>query len=88
MSNSTTIMHLAEELRIIADEISYQVVDSEDGFYPRGTIIKAIEVQNRFKPKSLWVSLGNGKYMHLNGKKNLVTTHERIDGYTEVLFEA
>lgn len=89
MSVSETILNLAEELRIIADEISYQAVTSEsDDYHPRGTIIKAKEAQNRFKAKSLWVSLGDGKYRHLTGKKGLVTTFDRLDGYTEVVFEA
>lgn len=89
MSTTESILNLAEELRIIADEISYQAVTSDsDEFHPRGTIIKAKEAQNRFKSKSLWVSLGDGKYRHLTGKKGLVTTFDRLDGYTEVVFEA
>ena len=65
-------------------------VSSEDTpeYLPYGTIVKALPDQTRFKPKSMWVSLGNGKYQHLNGKKGLVTTHERLDGYTDVVFEA
>ena len=89
MPVSETILGLAEELRIIADEISYQALTSDsDEYHARGTIIKAKEAQNRFKAKSLWVSLGDGKYRHLTGKKGLVTTFDRLDGYTEVVFEA
>ena len=92
MSNQTEmILGLAEELRIIADEISYQTLTPDtdgEGYHPRGTVIKAKEAQNRFKSKSLWVSLGDGKYRHLTGKKGLVTTFDRLDGYTEVVFEA
>jgi hypothetical protein len=87
MSTTETILGLAEELRVIADEISYQAVTSDNGYHARGTIIKAKEAQNRFKAKSLWVSLGDGKYRHLTGKKGLITTFDRLDGYTEVVFE-
>jgi len=88
MSTTQTILGLAEELRIIADEISYNAFDSSSDFPKRGTIVKALPSQTRFKPKSMWVSLGNGTYKHLTGSKGLTTTHERLDGYTEVIFEA
>ena len=88
MSTTQTILGLAEELRIIADEISYNAFDSSSDFPKRGTIVKALPSQTRFKPKSMWVSLGNGTYKHLTGSKVIVTTHERLDGYTEVVFEA
>jgi hypothetical protein len=87
MSNDT-ILNLAEELRIIADEISYNAVDTSSGYPKRGTIVKALPSQTRFKPKSVWVSLGNGTYKHVTGSKGLITTHERLNGYTEVVFEA
>lgn len=87
MSNDT-ILNLAEELRIIADEISYNAVDTSSDYPKRGTIVKALPSQTRFKPKSVWVSLGNGTYKHLTGSKGLITTHERLNGYTEVVFEA
>jgi hypothetical protein len=87
MSNDT-ILNLAEELRIIADEISYNAVDTSSDYPKRGTIVKALPSQTRFKPKSVWVSLGNGTYKHLTGSKGLVTTHERLADYTEVIFEA
>ena len=87
MSNDT-ILHLAEELRILADEISYNAVDTSSDYPKRGTIVKAIASQTRFKPKSVWVSLGNGTYKHITGSKGLITTHERLNGYTEVVFEA
>jgi hypothetical protein len=87
MSNDT-ILNLAEELRIIADEISYNAVDTSSDYPKRGTIVKALPSQTRFKPKSVWVSLGNGTYKHLTGSKGLVTTHERLADYTEVVFEA
>ena len=88
MSTTQTILGLADELRIIADEISYNAFDSSNDYPKRGTIVKALPSQTRFKPKSMWVSLGNGTYKHLTGSKGLVTTHDRLDGYTEVVFEA
>jgi len=86
--STTAILNLAEELRVIADEISYNAIDTSSNYPKRGTIVKALASQTRFKPKSMWVSLGNGTYKHLTGSKGLVTTHDRLDGYTEVVFEA
>jgi hypothetical protein len=86
--SASTILNLADELRIIADEISYNALDTSSDYPKRGTIVKALASQTRFKPKSMWVSLGNGTYKHLTGSKGLVTTHDRLDGYTEVVFEA
>lgn len=87
MSTTQTILGLADELRIIADEISYNALDTSSDYPKRGTIVKALASQTRFKPKSMWVSLGNGTYKHLTGSKGLVTTHERLDGFVEVVFE-
>lgn len=87
MPNTDNLLGLAEELRIIADEISYQSVSDDDDYHPRGTILKALPNQNRFKPKSMWVSLGNGLYQHLTGSKGLVAKHDRLDGYTSVVFQ-
>jgi hypothetical protein len=86
--STNTILNLADELRVIADEISYNALDTSSDYPKRGTIVKALASQTRFKPKSMWVSLGNGTYKHLTGSKGLVTTHDRLDGYTEVVFEA
>lgn len=86
--STTAILNLADELRVIADEISYNAVDTSSDYPKRGTIVKALPSQTRFKPKSVWVSLGNGTYKHITGSKGLITTHERLDGYTEVVFEA
>ena len=88
MSTSLAILGLAEELRIIADEISYNALDTSTGYPKRGTIVKATADNGRFKDKSLWVSLGDGTYKHLTGSKGLITTHERLNGYTTVVFEA
>ena len=84
-SKAQALLNLAEELRIIADEMDTTVLSDE--YYARGVIVKAKEGNSRFKAKSLWVSLGNGNYRHLTGKKGLLTTHDRLDGYIEVLFE-
>lgn len=84
MSNATTL-NLVEELRIIADELEASLDDSTN---PAGTIVKAKPEQSRFKTSSLWVSLGNGKYKHLTGKKGLITTHERLNGYVDVVYSA
>lgn len=82
-----TIVNLAEEIRIIADELEAQASGSSE--YPqRGTIVKAKPEQNRFKPKSMWVSLGDGTYKHLTGTKGLVATHERLNGFVDTIFQA
>lgn len=82
-----TLLNLAEELRIIADELEVSA-DTTNGAYPQGTIVKAKADQTRFKPSSLWVSLGNGAYKHLNGKKGLVAKHSRLDGFVDVVYTA
>jgi hypothetical protein len=87
MSTTQTILNLADELRVIADEISYNVADESNSGTPRGTIVKALPTQARFKPKSMWVSLGNGNYKHITGSKGLTTTQGRLEGYTEVVFQ-
>ena len=81
------LVSLADELRDIAYLLETKATE-QDNYYPRGTIVKALPDQVRFKPKSMWVSLGDGTYRHLNGKKGLVTTHDRLDGYTSVIFSA
>ena len=89
MSTTTNLFNLVEEIRIIADELEANIeAAASSGHTPKGTIVKAKEVQNRFKSKSLWVSLGDGTYKHLTGKKGLVTKHERLDGFVDVVFEA
>jgi hypothetical protein len=84
--SQSTLLNLVEEIRIIADELESNLSASSD-FVPKGTIVKAKEVQNRFKPKSLWVSLGDGTYKHLNGKKGLIATDYRLSGYVDVIFQ-
>jgi len=76
---------LADELRYIADSIESSATGDS---LPRGTILKALPTQSRFKPKSMWVSLGDGTYKHITGQKGLVTTHDRLNGYTSVIFNA
>lgn len=84
--SQSTLLNLVEEIRIIADELESNLAVSSD-FVPKGTIVKAKEVQNRFKPKSMWVSLGDGTYKHLNGKKGLIATDYRLSGYVDVIFQ-
>jgi hypothetical protein len=86
--SADTILGLAEELRVIADEIAYNAYQESSDSFKRGTIVKAKEVQNRFKPKSMWVSLGDGTYKHITGSKGLVTKHSRLDGFVDVVFTA
>jgi hypothetical protein len=86
MTNETLIVGLADELRDIASLLE-NAVEVDDSF-PRGTIVKALPNQTRFKPKSMWVSLGDGTYKHLTGKKGLITTHERLDGFVDVIFDS
>ena len=81
------LISYADELRDIAYLLEARA-DEQDNYYPRGTILKALPEQDRFKPKSMWVSLGDGNYRHLNGKKGLVTKHDRLDGFTSVIFSA
>lgn len=84
--STSTLLNLVEEIRVIADELESNLAASSDHL-PKGTIVKAKEVQNRFKPKSLWVSLGDGTYKHLNGKKGLIATDYRLNGYVDVIFQ-
>jgi hypothetical protein len=80
-SISMTLADLADELATVQFDI-----DSANGYEPKGTILKALPTQTRFKPKSVWVSLGNGKYKHLTGEKGLIAKHSRLEGYTSVVF--
>ena len=80
-SIALTLADLANELSTVQFD-----VDSVNGYEPKGTILKALPTQTRFKPKSIWVSLGNGKYKHLTGEKGLIAKHSRLDGYTSVVF--
>ena len=72
----------------LSDELATIQFDLEDAnvYEPRGTILKALPTQSRFKPNSMWVSLGNGKYQHLTGEKGLTAKHSRLDGYTSIVF--
>jgi hypothetical protein len=88
MSTTSTLFNLVEEIRIIADELEANIESAASSDHmPKGTIVKAKEVQNRFKPKSLWVSLGDGTYKHLTGKKGLIATDLRLNGYVDVVFQ-
>lgn len=85
MSNATAL-NLVEELRTIADELEDNLTTTSGS--AKGTIVKAKSDQARFKTSSLWVSLGNGKYKHLTGKKGLITTHARLEGFVDVVYSA
>ena len=85
-SRIDSVSTLADELRSLAVEVESTNLDND--YYPYGTIVKAKPNQMRFKPKSVWVSLGDGTYKHLTGKKGLITTHERLADYTDVVFKA
>ena len=80
-SISLTLADIASELATVQFDVA-----SANGYDTKGTILKALPDQTRFKPKSMWVSLDNGKYKHLTGEKGLVAKHSRLDGYTSVVF--
>lgn len=89
--SATAIQNIADEISALASEVAYLAmsVDTSSWIYPtRGTIVKSTLTQNRFKAKSMWVSLGDGTYKHLTGSKGLITTHARLDGYVSTVFEA
>ena len=88
MTTTLVVASIADDLRSLANELDNAVFELDEYGITKGTIVKAKPTQARFKPKSMWVSLGDGTYRHLNGKKGLVTTHDRLDGYTSVVFSA
>jgi hypothetical protein len=88
-NTQSQLWDIADSLRSLALVIDLVSTDTLDNEYPpRGTIVKAKPDQSRFKLKSMWVSLGDGKYKHLTGKKGLITTHDRLADYTDVVFQA
>lgn len=90
-STKSQLWDIADSLRTLALEIDLvtTVEDNLDSSYhPYGTIVKAKPEQTRFKPKSMWVSLGDGCYKHITGKKGLIARHERLQDYVDVVFEA
>ena len=80
-SISLTLADIADELATVQFDVA-----SANEYDPKGTILKALPDQTRFKTKSMWVSLGNGKYKHLTGEKGLIARRSRLDGYTSVVF--
>ncbi len=80
-SISMTLADLADELATVQFDL-----DTISEYHPRGTILKALPDQLRFKPTSMWVSLGDGNYQHLTGTKGLIAKAERLDGHTKVVF--
>lgn len=90
-TNATkSLWDIADSLRELALEIELATTfdNIDNSYHPYGTIVKAKPTQSRFKPKSVWVSLGDGTYKHLTGKKGLITTHDRLADYTDVVFKA
>ena len=90
-----TIQEVAHNLRYLASEScdhEHELLELADqleaAYYVKGTIVKAIKGQDRFKSTSLWISLGNGKYQHLTGEKGLVAKHSRLDGYVKPVWVA
>jgi hypothetical protein len=86
--NTEYLASIVESLQDIAWELESLDRDSEINFYPVGTILKANPNNGRFKDSSVWVSLGDGKYRHLTGNKGLIANHDRLEGYTHVVFVA
>jgi hypothetical protein len=78
----SAINNAIDALEELAEELTTPATNA------KGTIVKAKSDQARFKPSSLWVSLGNGKYKHLTGKKGLITKHDRLDGFVDVVYQA
>jgi hypothetical protein len=87
MTTNSLLSELADQLREMAFDIELYSTRDDD-FYPRGTVVKAAPNQDRFKPTSLWVSRGDGTYLHLTGKKNLIAKHSRLKDYVDVIFSA
>ena len=85
-SRIDSVSTIADEIRSLAFEVEFNNLDN--GYHPYGTIVKAKPDQSRFKRKSVWVSLGDGCYKHLTGKKGLIAKHERLKDYVDVVFEA
>ena len=81
-SISVNLKDIAEQL----ENVEFNDNAESNGYEARGTILKALTSQTRFKPTSMWVSLGNGKYKHLTGTKGLIAKGSRLDGYTSVVF--
>ena len=89
-STKSQLWDIADSLRSLALELDIVTTTDnlDNDYYPYGTIVKAKPSQTRFKPKSIWVSLGDGCYKHLTGKKGLIARHERLKDYVDVVFEA
>lgn len=81
-SISVNLKDIAEQL----ENVEFDANAGSNGYEPRGTILKALPTQSRFKPKSMWVSLGNGKYQHLTGEKGLIAKQSRLDDHTFTVF--
>jgi hypothetical protein len=84
--NSDYLASIAYSLQDIVDELSTVSYEVDNEYPPRGTIVKAMPDQGRFKPKSMWVSLGDGNYKHITGKKGLIAKHSRLITFTDEIF--
>lgn len=91
MSN-VILWSVADDLRSLAVELENLSLISPDEtlseFPKRGTIVRAKSSQTRFKPTSMWVSNGDGTYTHITGKKLLTTSHSRLDGFVDTIYQA
>jgi len=56
--------------------------------HSRGVIVKAVPNNDRFSDSSVWISLGDGTYRHLSGKKGLIAKFIRLDGYVKPIYDA
>jgi hypothetical protein len=72
---------ITSAIQILNDELV-----ANTGFATKGTVVKAFKGNGRFDKKSVWVSMGNGKYLHLTGKKGLIAKADRLAGYVNVIF--
>ena len=68
-------------------DILKQLAEKLDPIHPRGTILHADSIfSDRFKPGSMWVSNGDGTYLHLTGESGLTAKHSRLSGHTYIRF--
>lgn len=63
-------------------------LSAETGFATKGTVVKAFKGNGRFDKKSIWVSRGDGTYLHITGKKGLIAKASRLNGFVTVVFKA
>ena len=86
MTTTLVVASIADDLRNLANELDTVALDTDEFGVAKGTIVKAKPNQVRFKPKSIWVYIGNGEYKHLTGKKGLIAKHDRLSGYVNTVY--